>query len=71
MAQPRQNLARRVASLDHLSGGRAAGNVVTTVNADAAANFSARGHLGREERYARAEERSQRGLRPARSTAST
>jgi alkanesulfonate monooxygenase SsuD/methylene tetrahydromethanopterin reductase-like flavin-dependent oxidoreductase (luciferase family) len=50
------NLARRVASLDHLSGGRAAWNVVTTVNADAAANFSARGHLSREDRYARAEE---------------
>jgi alkanesulfonate monooxygenase SsuD/methylene tetrahydromethanopterin reductase-like flavin-dependent oxidoreductase (luciferase family) len=50
------NLARRVASLDHLSRGRAAWNVVTTVNADAAANFSTRGHLRREERYARAEE---------------
>ena len=50
------NLARRVASLDHLSGGRAAWNVVTTANADAAANFSAREHLSRADRYARAEE---------------
>lgn len=50
------NLARRVASLDHLSRGRAAWNVVTTTDASAAANFSGTSHLGRDERYARAEE---------------
>ncbi len=50
------NVARRIASLDHLSGGRAAWNVVTTADAAAAFNFSAQPHLPREERYARAEE---------------
>lgn len=50
------NVARRIASLDQLSGGRAAWNVVTTVDANAAANYSAKAHLPREERYARAEE---------------
>lgn len=50
------NLARRVLSLDHLSHGRAAWNVVTSVDAGAAANFSARPHLSRSDRYARAEE---------------
>jgi FMN-dependent oxidoreductase (nitrilotriacetate monooxygenase family) len=50
------NLARRVASLDHLSRGRAAWNVVTSVDAGAAANFSNAEHLSRADRYARAEE---------------
>ncbi|MBO0767267.1 MAG: LLM class flavin-dependent oxidoreductase [Solirubrobacterales bacterium] len=50
------NLARRVLSLDRLSHGRAAWNVVTGVDAGAAANFSARPHLSRAERYQRAEE---------------
>ncbi|HEY1700637.1 MAG TPA: LLM class flavin-dependent oxidoreductase [Trebonia sp.] len=50
------NLARRVASLDHLSHGRAAWNMVTTTDASASANFGAQEHLSREDRYARAEE---------------
>jgi FMN-dependent oxidoreductase (nitrilotriacetate monooxygenase family) len=50
------NVARRIASLDHLSGGRAAWNVVTTADSTVAANFSAQPHLPREERYAKAEE---------------
>lgn len=33
------NLARRLASLDHLSGGRAGWNIVTTAGAEAARNF--------------------------------
>lgn len=48
-------LARRFASLDHLSGGRAAWNVVTT-GADVSRNFSIAGHPAHADRYARAEE---------------
>ncbi|WP_295041992.1 LLM class flavin-dependent oxidoreductase [uncultured Paracoccus sp.] len=48
-------LARRFASLDHLSGGRAAWNVVTT-GADVSHNFSVAGHPAHADRYARAEE---------------
>src|SRR5262245_61147182 len=33
------NIARRFASLDHISGGRAGWNIVTTSNPDAALNF--------------------------------
>ncbi|PWB84153.1 MAG: LLM class flavin-dependent oxidoreductase [Methylocystaceae bacterium] len=50
------NVARRVASLDHVSRGRAAWNVVTTVDASVAGNFGARPHAPREERYERAGE---------------
>ncbi len=50
------NLARMLASLDHLSGGRVAWNVVTGAFAEAAANFSAAKHPPHEERYAIAEE---------------
>jgi FMN-dependent oxidoreductase (nitrilotriacetate monooxygenase family) len=50
------NVARRFASLDHLSRGRSAWNVVTSAEASAAKNFSATPHLSREERYAKAEE---------------
>ncbi|MGW0712289.1 NtaA/DmoA family FMN-dependent monooxygenase [Streptomyces sp. NPDC002643] len=49
-------LARRFASLDHLSGGRAAWNVVTTSDAFTGANFRRGGYLDRADRYARAEE---------------
>src|SRR5229473_8254650 len=37
--EPAYTIARRFASLDHLSGGRAGWNVVTTSNPDAALNF--------------------------------
>ncbi|GIJ00078.1 FMN-dependent oxidoreductase (nitrilotriacetate monooxygenase family) [Sediminihabitans luteus] len=50
------NLARLFASLDHLSGGRAGWNVVTTQSADAAANFGLDAHPDPLARYARAEE---------------
>jgi FMN-dependent oxidoreductase (nitrilotriacetate monooxygenase family) len=50
------NVARRFASLDHVSRGRAAWNMVTTVDATVAGNFGATPHPPREERYARAAE---------------
>ncbi len=50
------NVARRTASLDHLSHGRAAWNVVTTTDPAAAQNFGAGPLAGRQERYERAEE---------------
>ena len=50
------NLARRIASLDHLSHGRAAWNVVTSHDAAAAQNFGAGELAGRLERYERAQE---------------
>ncbi len=50
------HVARRFASLDHLSGGRAGWNVVTTSNPDAARNFGREEHLAHAERYRRARE---------------
>ena len=50
------NVARLFGSIDHLSGGRAAWNVVTTANIKAAQNFSREEHLDHELRYARAQE---------------
>lgn len=50
------HIARRFASLDHLSGGRAGWNIVTTSNPDAARNFGREEHLEHDERYARARE---------------
>ena len=49
-------LARRFATLDHLSGGRAGWNIVTTVTPLAAANFGERFHPERDDRYAHAHE---------------
>ena len=49
-------IARRFASLDHLSGGRAGWNIVTTSNPDAALNFGLEEHMEHDERYARARE---------------
>ncbi|GAA3573779.1 NtaA/DmoA family FMN-dependent monooxygenase [Nonomuraea rosea] len=49
-------LARRLATLDHLSQGRAAWNVVTTSDAFTGENFRRGGYLDRSERYTRAEE---------------
>ena len=49
-------LARQLLSLDHLSGGRAGWNVVTSWDAFTGQNFRRGGFLSREERYARAEE---------------
>ncbi|MFG1480021.1 LLM class flavin-dependent oxidoreductase [Xanthobacter sp. V4C-4] len=50
------NLARQLASLDHLSGGRAAWNIVTTLSAEVAASFSRAAHLDHGSRYVRAAE---------------
>src|SRR3546814_11794035 len=44
------------ASLDHISGGRAGWNVVTSVNEAEGLNFGKAGHYGHDERYARADE---------------
>ncbi|MFE5564532.1 NtaA/DmoA family FMN-dependent monooxygenase [Amycolatopsis japonica] len=49
-------VARQVASIDHLSGGRAAWNVVTSPDAWTGQNFRRGGFLKREDRYRRAEE---------------
>jgi N-acetyl-S-(2-succino)cysteine monooxygenase len=50
------NLARMLASLDHLSGGRIAWNIVTGAFSEAAANFGTAKHPPQNERYAIAEE---------------
>lgn len=47
-------VARQFASLDHLSGGRAAWNVVTSWDAFTGENFRRGGFLPREQRYSRA-----------------
>jgi FMN-dependent oxidoreductase (nitrilotriacetate monooxygenase family) len=47
-------VARQFASLDHLSGGRAAWNVVTSWDAFTGQNFRRAGFLPREDRYSRA-----------------
>src|ERR1700688_283472 len=48
------HVARRFASLDHISGGRAGWNIVTTSNPDAALNFGLDDHMEHAERYRRA-----------------
>ncbi|AGL19032.1 LLM class flavin-dependent oxidoreductase [Actinoplanes sp. N902-109] len=50
------NLARRFASLDHLSGGRAGWNIVTTAGDAAARNFGLDDQPLHRSRYARADE---------------
>ncbi len=50
------NVARQFASLDHVSAGRAAWNVVTTANRNAAGNFGMAQFPPHAERYARARE---------------
>jgi FMN-dependent oxidoreductase (nitrilotriacetate monooxygenase family) len=50
------NLARRFASLDHLSGGRAGWNIVTTAGAVAARNFGLDDQPLHKTRYERADE---------------
>ncbi|MFC9354001.1 LLM class flavin-dependent oxidoreductase [Arthrobacter sp. NPDC057013] len=50
------NLARRFASVDQISGGRAGWNVVTTAGDAAAKNFSRTGQPAHSERYERAAE---------------
>src|SRR6202046_3181959 len=50
------DLARKFASLDAVSNGRAAWNVVTTSNPDAALNFNMDEHMLHADRYRRARE---------------
>jgi FMN-dependent oxidoreductase (nitrilotriacetate monooxygenase family) len=50
------HVARTFATLDHLSGGRAAWNVVTSVNDSEAQNYGVKEHIGHDERYDRADE---------------
>src|SRR5919112_867943 len=50
------HVARMFASLDHISGGRAGWNLVTTANPDAALNFGQDAHMAHGERYKRARE---------------
>jgi N-acetyl-S-(2-succino)cysteine monooxygenase len=49
-------LARRFASLDHISHGRVGWNIVTTASADAARNFGLEDHALHHVRYQRADE---------------
>ena len=50
------HVARTFATLDHLSHGRAAWNVVTSVNDSEAQNYGVKAHLGHDKRYDRADE---------------
>ena len=50
------HIARRFASLDHLSNGRAGWNIVTTSNPDAALNFGMDEQMEHGDRYQRARE---------------
>ena len=50
------HVARRFASLDHISQGRAGWNIVTTSNPEAALNFGLDEHMEHDERYRRARE---------------
>lgn len=50
------HIARKFASLDHLSKGRAAWNLVTSVVVDEAWNFGREQHIDHTDRYQRAEE---------------
>ncbi len=58
------HIARQFASLDHISGGRAGWNLVTTSNPDAAKNFGHDEHMAHGERYRRAREFYRRRHRP-------
>ena len=50
------HLAREFRTIDHLSNGRAAWNVVTSMNDSEAQNFGVESHLSHDQRYDRAEE---------------
>ena len=50
------NLARQFASIDHISNGRAAWNIVTSWLATAAENYGGAGQVSHADRYARGEE---------------
>lgn len=50
------NVARKFATIDHISKGRAGWNLVTSQNEDEAQNFGRDSHVDHADRYARAEE---------------
>ena len=50
------HVARRFASLDHISGGRSGWNIVTTANPNASKNFGLEFQMEHDERYTRARE---------------
>lgn len=50
------HVARKFASLDHISDGRAGWNVVTSANPNEAMNFGREEHMAHDERYRRARE---------------
>jgi N-acetyl-S-(2-succino)cysteine monooxygenase len=50
------HVARKYASLDHMSGGRAGWNIVTSTQPAEAKNFGREAHFGHSERYERAHE---------------
>src|SRR5437867_1251739 len=50
------HVARTFATLDHMLGGRAAWNIVTSLNDSEAANFGGEAHPGHDARYDRADE---------------
>jgi N-acetyl-S-(2-succino)cysteine monooxygenase len=50
------DLARRMATLDHISHGRAGWNIVTSTMENEAHNYGREAHMGHSERYARAAE---------------
>ncbi len=50
------HIARRFSSLDHISGGRAGWNIVTTSNPNASKNFGIDEQMEHDKRYARARE---------------
>ena len=50
------HVARRFASLDHISNGRSAWNIVTSANPMEAQNFGLKTHMEHDERYVRARE---------------
>jgi FMN-dependent oxidoreductase (nitrilotriacetate monooxygenase family) len=54
--EPAYTIARRFASLDHISNGRAGWNLVTTSNPEAALNFGLTEQMEHGERYRRARE---------------
>lgn len=53
---PPYHIARLLSTLDHLSEGRVAWNIVTSYGRNAAANFGLRQEMPKHERYARADE---------------
>jgi N-acetyl-S-(2-succino)cysteine monooxygenase len=50
------HIARKIATLDHVSGGRAGWNLITSANQAEAYNFSREAHMEHGDRYERAEE---------------